>query len=110
MSPDEEEELLSKAMFEKLGFRVGEVVQAVKPRLDRLYHRYDEPIGFRYVVGIADPPYCELFWVRDVRDRKPYGRKFREYATRLRPLEGGALVQMTFEAPRRRTRQGRPVD
>jgi hypothetical protein len=105
MSPEEESELLGRVMFEKLGFRIGDFVQAFRPRVDREWRRFDEPSGLRYVLGVADPPYCELFWVKHVRNGKPFGRKYREYGTRLRPLEGGPLVQMVFEDPQRRPQQ-----
>lgn len=101
MSPEEEEDLLGRVMFEKLGFRIGDFVQAFRPRTDRLWHRYEEPDGLRYVVGIADPPHCDLLWVKYVRNGRPYGRRHREYGTRLKALEGGALVQMTFQVPKK---------
>lgn len=104
MSPDEEEDLFARLMFEKLGFRIGDFVQCHKPRTDRHGISYDDPDGLRYIVGVADPPFCELFWVKHVHNGKPYGRQYREYGTRLTPLEGGPLAQMAFEVPQKKRR------
>ena len=98
MSPEEEEALLSQAMFAKHGFKIGDFVEALRPKSGRDY----EPNGVRFVVGVADPPYGALFWVKYVKNGRAFGRRYREYSTRLRPLAGGVLAQMVFDPPRRR--------
>jgi len=108
MSQEDEDALMSQAVFAKYGFKIGDFVEALRPKKGGTTgHGYD-PNGVRFIVGMADPPYGSLFWVKDVRNGKATGRQFREYASRLRPLAGGVLAQMAFQPPPQRPSQERP--